>query len=163
MLARSLSPWQWASQVLSGLNVLRSLRVRETGSLGEAIVVSLRGILGSVVVMVLVLRGGLYLWKVHRKKKKKMETARGRWHFSFLPKLLPLPHWTLGALPPAFTSQGISVHRRWWQWSWPWGTQQWVEGTGFPGPDLSSILFVTQEQDCRRIMGSVTVASRVQN
>ncbi|XP_020945280.1 SLAM family member 9-like [Sus scrofa] len=46
------------------------------GSLGEAIVVSLRGILGSVVVMVLVLRGGLYLWKVHRKKKK-METARG--------------------------------------------------------------------------------------
>ncbi|XP_047640196.1 uncharacterized protein LOC125129499 [Phacochoerus africanus] len=47
------------------------------GSLGEAIIVSLRGILGSVVVMVLVLRGGLYLWKVHRKKKKKMETARG--------------------------------------------------------------------------------------
>ena len=72
------------------------LSVRETGSHRETSAVPLRGILGAVLVMLLILGGGLYLWKIH----EKMKTGRGRLPFSFQAHIPLFLHWILDILSP---------------------------------------------------------------
>ena len=61
--------------------------MREIGSQGQAINGPLGGVLWAVVVVLVFLGTGLYLWKTS-KKKKNMETGRGRLPFSFLLRYL---------------------------------------------------------------------------
>lgn len=48
------------------------------------------GILGAVMAMLLILPGGLFVWKTCERKEK-METGRGRLHFLLMPRSLPSP------------------------------------------------------------------------
>ena len=59
----AISLQQWESQVLSCLNILHSLCVRETGLHQETSAVPGQVILGAILVTLLILGGGLYLWK----------------------------------------------------------------------------------------------------
>ena len=59
----AISLQQWESQVLSCLNILHSLCVRETGLHQETSAVPWQVILGAILVTLLILGGGLYLWK----------------------------------------------------------------------------------------------------
>ena len=49
------------------------------------------GILGAVMAMLLILPGGLFVWKTCEKKEK-METGRGRLHFLLMAQIPSLPH-----------------------------------------------------------------------
>ena len=58
-------------------------------------------IIKAVVDMLSIPGVGLFLWKTQGKKRK-IETGRGMFHFSFWPHIPSLPHWTFGCLPPLF-------------------------------------------------------------
>ncbi|CAD7674711.1 unnamed protein product [Nyctereutes procyonoides] len=73
---------------------------------GQADATQLSSILGTVVVLLLILGAGLFLWRT--RVKKSLEPGRGRLHFSSPGPHTSLP-WTLGSLPPAFTAQGMSL------------------------------------------------------
>ena len=64
--------------------------MRKTGSPGNNGAKTLPGIIGAVVIMLLIIVTGLFLWKTYAKKRK-MKTERGRLHFCFLPQVPPLP------------------------------------------------------------------------
>lgn len=76
-----------------------TLCVRETCPHAETSAAPLRGILGAVVVMLLILGGGLYLWKTCGKKKNK-ETGMWR-QVAVLPRA-PDP------CPPPLDSESLS-------------------------------------------------------
>ena len=65
--------------------------MRKTDSHGQVSADPLPCIIKAVVVMLLITGLGLFLWKT-RGKKRKIETERGRFHFSFWPHMPPLPH-----------------------------------------------------------------------
>lgn len=84
--------------------------MRKTGSPGNNSAKTLPGIIGAVVVMLLIIVTGLFLWKTYAKKRK-MKTERGRLHFCFLPQVPPLPTEPLVAFLLHFAAQGISVQK----------------------------------------------------
>ncbi|XP_038526541.1 SLAM family member 9-like isoform X2 [Canis lupus familiaris] len=73
---------------------------------GQSYAPQLPTILRVVVVLLLILGAGLFLWRT--RVKKSLEPGRGRLHFSSPGPHTSLP-WTLGSLPPAFTAQGMSL------------------------------------------------------
>ena len=79
---------------------------READPQGQSYAPQLPTILRVVVVLLLILGAGLFLWRT--RVKKSLEPGRGRLHFSSLCPHTSLP-WTLGSLPPAFTAQGMSL------------------------------------------------------
>ena len=98
------------------LNILQSLCVREIGSHWETSAVPLQGIIGAVMVTLLILGGGLYLWKTCGMKKN-TETAMWR-----QVALLPLvPDTCFFPLGPGSLSC-ILLHREsckeWLVWPW---------------------------------------------
>uniref|UniRef100_A0A8D0VQ79 Ig-like domain-containing protein n=1 Tax=Sus scrofa TaxID=9823 RepID=A0A8D0VQ79_PIG len=126
------------------------------GSHGQAKAVALPGILGAgatVATLLLILGIGLCLWK--KKKKKKMETARGRLPFSFLAEFSPL------TLPPAFCCSRNTYVEGMVDLVMALGFITVGEGMGFQGPGSSFTLCMTLEQDCRRSLRTVTVASNM--
>ena len=79
---------------------------READPQGQSYAPQLPTILRVVVVLLLILGAGLFLWRT--RVKKSLEPGRGRLHFSSPGPHTSLP-WTLGSLPPAFTAQGMSL------------------------------------------------------
>lgn len=97
-----------AMGVLSSLclNLLQSVCVTETDPPGQAGAALLGGILGAIVVVLLILGAGLYLWK-RCGKKKNLKPGRGRLHFPS-----PTGPWTPSLLH--FAAQGMSLQVAAW-------------------------------------------------
>lgn len=149
------------TRVLSYLNLLHSLCVREADShavTGPSLLVH---VLRAVIAVLFFLGAGLCLWKT-RDRKQKMEPVRGGWHFSLQSWYLPSPmHLTFPS--PAFCFSGNVPAEGRVGVAMTLGFIAVGEGRGFHSPDSSSALCVTQVQDCMRSTGTTMVASTGQS
>ena len=85
--------------------------MRETGRHAETSAALLRGILGAVMVMLLILGGGLYLWKTCGKKKnKESEMWRQVALIPSVPDPCP-PHWIQSPSLLHLATQAIALQR----------------------------------------------------
>ena len=90
------------------LDFICPLCLRKTDSAKQANDDLRPGILRAVAAVLLILGGGLYLWKIHGKK---METGRGRLPFSFHAHIPLFLHWILDILSPTICSLEMSLQR----------------------------------------------------
>ncbi|XP_040491790.1 SLAM family member 9-like isoform X2 [Ursus maritimus] len=131
----------------------------ETGLHGQVTAALLRNILRSVVIVLLILGAGLYLWKT-RGEKKNVDSGRGRLHFSFLSPDPSLPHWTPGSLFLHFAAQGMSRRRL---AGVAVAVGSWRGRVQVSRLRLQLRLCMTQVQDRRRTTGTRMLASTMQS